>query len=749
MTKKLLVIALFTTSLLLMGGLPAYIVHPVASASQETNKSPDNLWTEISDSIDSVNTLRAVTKLSTFRLNQDALRSLLNSAPTESLAQQKNDSPIIIYLPLPDKSYTRFRIQKRYTDPKLAAQFPQITSYNGTGIDDPGASAVLQLTPQGLHVMVLSSGRAFYVDPAVAGAADRYVSYFKDDLKQQDTIRCLVNERINRRAKKIRPKKARRRTSFFTSFDTGDNSLRIYRIAVAATGEYVAAIHRLNNPQGPQSSLAADAYAAIERTITRVSNIYQRELGIRLNLISDEAKIIYTDAATDPYPFGNNDADKAFTENQANLDKVIGVANYDIGHVFTTGSGGLAQPQSACDTGSNIGGVTKVIKAWGTTGRADPVGDPFDVDFVAHEIGHQLGAHHTFNSTIDKCGHSNRNASTAYEPGSGSTIMAYAAPNKPCGNETVQEHSDDYFHEISLEEISDYASDDTPGYGGSCPRLVPTNNHPPTVNGGPDYTVPQNTPFTLMAKSGSDVDNDLLKYTWEEFDKTSDLPGNPSARTPIFRSRPSRQYTPKPCPLPSPSPAASPIPTPTPVPVMWRTFPILTNILTPPAVNVYTAEALPTTARLAKFRVTVRDDHGRFGMDEVIITTITETKITTSMGPKTVKVGPFSVLTPKAGEEWQRGKPQTVTWDVANTNLDPVKCANVRIILLINGDDINDCDGTDPVVLLDSTPNNGKATVTIPSNVILTDKARIKVEAVDNIFFNVTPGDFKIIDGEH
>ncbi len=262
---------------------------------------------------------------------------------------------------------------------------------------------------------------------------------------------------------------------------------------MAATGEYTQ-FH---------GGTVADALAAIAVTMNRVNGIYERDLAVRLVLVANNDLVIYTDAATDPYT--NNSASAAIAQKQVNLDQVIGSANYDIGHLVSTGAGGLATLGSPCNT---------AIKARGVTGQANPAGDPFDVDFVAHEIGHQFNGHHSFNSLTGSCGNTfQRIANTAYEPGSGTTIMAYAGI---CGADNIQPNSDNYFHAKNLEEIVAFIS----GAGKACAVSTNSGNTPPTADAGPvgiAYTIPRSTPFELTG-AGIDADGDSLTYTWEQYD---------------------------------------------------------------------------------------------------------------------------------------------------------------------------------------------------------------------------------------
>lgn len=590
----------------------------------------------------------------TFQLT--TLQQALRPAPASGVARARGGADVVISLPLPDGTSGRFRITAVPVLPSaLAALYPQIVTYTGQGLDDVTATARLDLTPAGFHAQILSTAGITYIDPAEPGFATHLV-FDRTALSGQPTA-CYVT------APALAAAPVRSRPKWLTSGE----KLRTYQLAVACTGEYTQA----------NGGTRAGALAAIVTSINRVSGIYERELAIRLTLVPKEDSIIYLNPATDPYT--NQVDDNALNVNQRTIDQRIGEANYDVGHLFTTNGGGLALLGVVCLNGD---------KAKGITGLSTPSGDAFDVDFVAHEIGHQFGANHTFNGNTGNCSGANREAQTAYEPGSGSTIMAYAGI---CAPQNLQPNSDPYFHTISLEEIITYT---TQGTGNSCAVVTSTGNHAPTANAGARYLIPVNTPFTLTG-GATDSDGDALTYSWEQFNLGPDgFPDLPSGDAPIFRSF-----------LPTSSPA--------------RTFPKLSDILA----NRHTiGELLPSYERQLLFRLTVRDNRASGGGIATDTVTI----------PVIGSAGPFKITQPSGAQVWLAGSPQLIRWDVANTNLAPILTTAVNIRLSTDGGQ------TFPVVLAINTPNDGQETITLPATTKPTTTARIKVEAVGNVYFDIS-----------
>ncbi len=622
-------------------------------------------------------------------LDAGLLHESLADAPLE-FTEQAETSAIQISLPTPDGSFARFRVvSSPIMAPELAAQFPEIQTYSGQGIDDPAATLRFDMTPAGFHAQVLSPAGAYYIDPFWHLDDSAYISYYKRDLLRSPDQSFVEDEDEESHADELVAKTldtAGKVSSQISPTSSKGNDpeqlqqrsgtqLRVYDLANAATAEYTL-FH---------GGTVAAGQAAIVTAINRVTGIYENELSVRLVLVSNNASLVYTDPATDPYTNGN--ATSLLNENQANIDAVIGNANYDIGHVFSTGGGGLASPGVVGNS---------VSKARGETGLSSPIGDAFYVDYVAHEMGHQFGGSHTFNSSTLSC-NSNRSASAAYEPGSGSTIQAYAGI---CGIDNLQLHSDPYFHSYSFDQITSYIS---VGNGLAAATLVGTGNSVPRALAGPDYAIPTQVAFKLSG-FGTDSDpSDALTYSWEQRDLgvSTTLAAADNGTSPIFRSF---------------NPTTSPD----------RTFPRLNDLLNN---TTLPGEKIPTAARAMDFRLTVRDNRaggGGVNTDDVLVNVV-------NTGAA------FAVSEPNTAVTWAAGSTQTVTWDVANTTAAPINTANVNIWLSTDGGQ------NFTTQLAANVPNDGSETVVLPN--VNTTQARIKVEPTNNIYFDVSNTNFTISGG--
>jgi hypothetical protein len=613
-------------------------------------------------------------------LDVPAMKSFLWSLPNERNVANRNLAPII-ELPKPDGSIARFHVwESSIQAPALQARFPNIRTFAGQGIDDPYATIRLDFTERGFHAQVLTVNGTYYIDPYAIGDMEQYISYFRKDLSRQTNFHCDVEDVM-------------RNTENVIEAECRGTQLRTFRLAVANTGEYAQApgIFAGTNP--------ALLHSAIVTTVNRVVGVYEVEIAVRLELVALNANVEFLDALTDPFN-GNNNANVLINESQVVIDANIGPLNYDIGHTFSTGGGGLAQLQSVC--GSS--------KARGITGSSFPVGDAYDIDYVAHEMGHQFGGNHS----MAGCGSSPN--STKYEVGSGTTIQAYAGI---CGTQNIQPNSDPFFHAISFDEISNFLS---LGGGGTCGVVTPTGNLIPVIDPLPNnnLSIPVNTPFTLTG-SATDANGDAITYCWEQWDFSGSATWNAGATAsagntvPLFKSR-------------IPKTTGS------------RTFPDMAVILAgypanpPSAMGGLKGETLSPVPRTIKFKLTVRDN--RAGGGGVASLGAGGCQGAAIFQVNVVGSTPFLVSVPNGGEVYAGGSTQTVTWDVAGTNAAPVNVANVRILLSTDGG------LTYPTVLLGSTANDGSESVSMP--LVSTTTARIKVEAIDNIFFDISNADFTL-----
>jgi subtilisin-like proprotein convertase family protein len=646
----------------LLGGLlAAGLASPFAASAQRV------LWADARAQQLPTAARRTTQALDRYRvvsLQTANLRAALAQAPTQTGAGARA-SATVISLPLPDGTSGRFRVvETQVMHPQLAAQFPQIKTYAAQGIDDPAAAAYFDLSPAGLHVMILSPGNTVFMDPTADGV--NHLVFYKRDINQTALVRGICGvETPAGAAQRLAPTQN-------VAHRANGTQLRTYRLALACTGEYAAT----------KGGTTAGALAAMTSSINRVSGVYTTEMAVAFQLVPQTSQLIYLNAVSDPYT--NNSGPTMLGENQANVDALVGAANYDIGHVFSTGGGGIAGLGVVCVAGN---------KARGVTGLPNPTGDAFDIDFVAHEMGHQFGGHHTFNSIADgNCTGGTRTSTAAYEPGSGTTIMAYAGI---CSPSDIQQHSDPFFHTRSYDQILTHITGT-----GNCAALTATNNTPPTVDAGPRYVIPKGTPFELTG-SGSDANGDALTYCWEQFDLgPGGQPNSPSGDAPIFRSF---------------SPTTSPS----------RTFPRLTDLLN----NTQTmGEILPSYGRQLHFRLTARDNRVNGGGVEYDTVSV----------PVVGTAGPFIVTAPNTNVTWRATVPQPVSWNVAGTTAAPINAANVDILLSVDGGQ------TYPYTLLAGTPNDGSETVTVPATVPSSTQARIKVKATGNIFFDISNTNFTL-----
>jgi|GEM_PF-835128 len=629
-----------------------------------------------------------------FQLNEVAMQQQLRRAPLRSAVPAESSS-LIITIPDADGNPIRFKsVESPVMDPALAAKYPEIRSYFGQGIDDPASTIYFDFSPRGFHAMVFSvTKKTMYIDP-VDREGKYYVAFSRNDADNNTSVFSCETP--------VSSTQDTPTPSLTTGRGADDARLRTYRLALASSGEYSA--YFLDGTETTDTQKKAKVLAAMAALLTRTNGIFERDLGVHMNLVANNDQVIYLNAATDPWNSLNSTWD---TTTQVMLDNVIGSFNYDIGHFITQGSdnGNAGCIACVCKSWNGQNGDTNgpfVGKGGGFTSHQNPEGDPFVVDYTTHEMGHQFGANHTFSFAIES------GSVVQMEPGSGSTIMGYAGIT---GTPDIQAHSDDYFHSASIQQITDYVKGTT---GGGCAVVTNTGNNIPTADAGADYIIPAGTPFTLTG-AGTDADAaDVLSYTWEQFNDATASQVTPPANSlvgPFFRSRPYNASN-------------------------SRTFPPLNDILNNNNVSKWevlparlAAPALPTAPlndRALVFRFTVRDNRpggGGTRDDDMQLRIPQET-------------GPFQVTSPNSAVSWGAGTDQTITWSVGGSDAAPINCTNVKISLSYDGG------LTFPTVLLASTPNDGSAEIQLPANT--SSQARIKVEAVGNIFFDISNINFNI-----
>ncbi|NRD18675.1 T9SS type A sorting domain-containing protein [Winogradskyella eckloniae] len=631
-------------------------------------QSSDGLWSKVSDT-KAQQAEKVFRKISLknevfFKLSLEDLTNTL-----QNVGNRENPGNTIVSFPNSEGELNNFRVfEASMMEPALQAEYPNLRTYAGQGIDNPSEIIRFSITQKGLHAMVINTAKGTqFIDPfSVDGTI--YTVYSRSNLNVLDVdFECGVIDDPN----------LDRMYSDATSLakNANDGMLRNYRLAVACTGEY-ATFH---------GGTVTGAMSAIVATINRVNGVYERDLSITLTLVANNSSLVYTDDATDP--FDNDSTNLLINQSQSVINSTIGSANYDIGHTFSTGAGGLAGLGVTCSNNN---------KARGVTGISQPTGDAFDIDYVAHELGHQFGAPHTFNGSVGSCSGGNRSASNAYEPGSGSTIMAYAGI---CGSHNVQIGSDDYFHRNSIFRIWNHVTST-----GACPvNRTATGNSEPIANAGSNYTIPQGTPYKLDGSASTDVDGTAsLTYTWEQYDLgTAGIPTETTTTGPLVRSY---------------AGTSNPI----------RYIPRLSNIIETGGVST-DWEKLAMVNRALNFTLTVRDNDAVGGQTDSDNMTAT---VTTSAGPFTVTSQNSS------GISWDVGTSQTVTWDVAGTTANGVNEANVNILLSTDGGLNFD------TVLASNTPNDGSQSITVPN--VASSNCRIMVEAANGIFFNVNSNSIAI-----
>src|SRR5574343_111936 len=613
------------------------------------------------------------------QLDLVTIKQALLGAPNRFVSNKSN---IIISIPNANGQLERFSIfESSNFDKELQTQFPEIRSYVGIGIDDKHAQLRMSVDPRGIQTMVFRTDKRNEFMEPYSEDGKIYAVYSSERLKGKLPFTCSTQEQslTNRLGDKVSKDDS-------NLLRSSTSELLTFRLALSCTAEY-------SNYFGATSAAqVANVLAAFNATMTRVNGVFEKDCTIHMKMIASTTNVIYYNAGTDPYSAAAAGSGGAWNaELQSTLTSVITEANYDVGHLFgASGGGGNAGCIGCvCEDGS---------KGSGFTSPADgiPSGDNFDIDYVAHEMGHQFGANHTFS-------HSNEGTGVNMEVGSGSTIMGYAGIT----SRDVQPHSDDYFHFASIFQV------ETNMEGKTCPVRTPIANGAPVVNAGLNYTIPKSTPFILTG-SATDPNGNPLTYCWEQIDNAGSTQTNAaSAASATKASGPNwRSYDP--------------------VSSTSRYFPPIDRVIANSTTtngtgnDVIVVEALSSVARTLNFALTVRDNVANGGL------TNTDAMVVTVNGT----AGPFAVTAPNTAISWQVGTNQNVTWNVSGTTTNGVNCANVDIFLSTDGG------YTYPITLASGVPNDGSENITVPNNIGTTN--RIMVKGNNHIFYDISNVNFTI-----
>lgn len=608
--------------------------------------------------------------------------------------KETKGSSILLKFPNDKGSYSTYKIVETSNfSIELQSKYPNITSYTGYDVNNQNQRINFSISPEfGLYGSINNGTKNILIDVYTQDKS-RYIIYDKSDLVNNTTeFKCDIDENesglgldnLNFKESKIISSKA------------NDGNLKKFRLAITTTKEYSNyVIEQAGIESGTTEEKKAAILAAINVSMTRINSVLKNDVGVFLELIPNTDKLFFLSGNT----FDTSNSEQMIEENIVITNNIIGASNYDIGHLFfqvndDSNSNGLAYTPAVCYDDYKAGGVT---------GTVAPVGDAFNIDYTAHEMGHQFGATHTQNNNC------NRSSSAAVEPGSGSTIMAYTGICPP----NVQQHSDAYYHTKSIEEIHSTLNKI------SCGQSISTTNSAPIINTtlASSYTIPNSTAFALNV-SATDTNNDVLTYTWEQMDpEVSNVtpPISSNTQGPNFRSF---------------SPTTSGM----------RYFPKLEKIVNNQLIydtnDYYSSvsdydknnwEIIPNNSRTMNFSVTVRDNNSNVGL-----TARKDVKVSFA------NVGPFQVTSQTTNEKWNKKSIKKITWDVAGTTTNGINTKNVKILLSTNGGESFD------TTLAESVPNNGSYSFIVPETIDNTEQARIMIKAIDNIFLAINSSNFTI-----
>ncbi|MGN7708790.1 reprolysin-like metallopeptidase [Chryseobacterium sp. 22543] len=600
-----------------------------------------------------------------YRFDLQSLRNILKDA----VETGKGAQAVIVSLPTAEGKIEKFAV---YSDPvmeKSMADRYQLGSYIGVGVDDPGKYVRFSTAPTEMQSMIIKDGKFQFIEPITTDKQVYGVFYKTKRTDADHGFECTTEEKSLKDIKSLEAFGKKNLSNLGITNRPASTKYRTYRLALSTTGEYTKKF----DPSGG----TANTVTQMNATMTRVNGIFQKDFAIKL-IIQDLPNIIFTDSTTDPYT-GNLNLNL-----QQTLTSLVGNANYDMGHVFNA-SGGNGNAGSIGSTCVDPATATSLAKGSAFTQNTNPVGDSFDIDYVAHEMGHQLGGNHTFS-------HVSEGSGVNIEPGGGTTIMGYAGIT----GDNVQDFTDAYFHYSSINQVLN-SLDSKPGCGTS--ENITTNTAP-VISALPAYSIPKGTAYYLDASA---TDTDPIKYTWEQYDSvdsynsiSGDSGWGYNAQGALTRSyfgtASGRRY-----------------------------FPSLPVVMGGSLTDKTKWETVSYIPRVLKYAVTVRDENAAKPMLVSAETTVTVTND-----------GPFKFNGLIDNTTLYNNATNTISWDVANTNVAPYNAANVKIEYttdLVNGSAWTE--------LVASTPNTGSYTAQMPSG--LTGPIKLRISAIGNVFYAVSP----------
>ena len=621
----------------------------------------------------------------TYQLDVEEFKQQLSAAPLRG----SNASNNTVAIPNEFGEFEVFRVfEAPVLSDELSSQYPNIKTYVGISENKPGIRARFSVTPQGLQAMIsYPYAPTSFVVPTEK-KSNQYIAYNRGArLTSVKDFECLTTDEVIPGL-----------NNAIQNRDANDQILRTFRIAVSTNGEYTQFWDDGDDSNGGAQE---DALAQVVSTLNRNNEVFEVDMAVTFTLVTG-TELVFSDPATDPYSNNLNG------QLQATLTAEVGEENYDIGHLLAFGpkNGNAGCIGCVCVDGAKGSGFSQHDFTDNDGGAY--MSDYFDIDYVPHEIGHQMGANHTWSFNSEGTG-------VNMEPGSGTTIMGYAGITGP---NDVQDHSDPYFHYASIDQILDNLENRT------CWEGTEITNSAPVADAGPDVTIPGGTAFILKG-SATDADtDDVLTYTWEQIDDgiTTSTTFTPTKTTgAVWRSRP-----------PSVSPDRY-------MPTIER---VLANELTE-STPVETAdnsswETVSTVSRTLNFALTVRDRSEENGVGQTP---------QSSFDFITVEVdgsaGPFVVTSQAAGDDvWDVGSSQEVTWDVAGTDGGNVNTPTVDIYLSTDGG------LTFPFLMAEGVPNTGSATVSVPITGGDSSTARVRVSGNGNLFYAINSANFAIQESE-